>query len=582
MRTFYWIIVSCVFTTSVYAQKEAPKSVVVRRPVNTGYFTVGAGVGISSFFGDLNFSQNVNSLSSFRLNYFGQVEKRFGKLIGLSASGGFGKIAQNERSLARNINFETRLIQFGGALMFHFDWSAENKVSPFFSGGFNYTSFDIYSDMRDAQGNTYFYWSDGRIRVLPQKDSSENLINYSTLPTETQRDYTYETRQDETFDPSKNSTFSKNCFAFPITAGIKIKMAEFVDARISATYQITNSDYMDNYWNGVNDAFASVNFSLHYTIGEKYIAPEELAHKDVDFKSIMKEDADFDNVADILDECPHTPKGISVDSRGCPIDEDGDGVANYLDKEPSTLPGAVVNRDGITLTETELKKLYELRESTYMDKINKFYELPTEETLKKIAEDLNKVIVLEEASNSSNLPSSIASNNTTESTTTKEDLARGVNIESPQNQDLNVNLKEEKTIEKDVNTTYVKQSPENIVVEVKNNSEEPVKPESPAIKVVQDIVEIKKDTVSVTPDLNKVLEAQAVENTQKSAEVTSSTPEKVLVLPMPTHVRFADANADGMLQAKEITGSIDAYLEGEIDVTVTDIMDMIDYFFSQQ
>ena len=42
-------------------------------------------------------------------------------------------------------------------------------------------------------------------------------------------------------------------------------------------------------------------------------------------------DSDGDGVYDSLDECPGTPKGVKVDSKGCPLDSDGDGV--YDDKD---------------------------------------------------------------------------------------------------------------------------------------------------------------------------------------------------------------------------------------------------------
>ena len=49
-----------------------------------------------------------------------------------------------------------------------------------------------------------------------------------------------------------------------------------------------------------------------------------------------KEDSDRDGVIDIDDFCPKTPKGVTVDEFGCPIDTDLDGVADYKDTEPET------------------------------------------------------------------------------------------------------------------------------------------------------------------------------------------------------------------------------------------------------
>ena len=57
-------------------------------------------------------------------------------------------------------------------------------------------------------------------------------------------------------------------------------------------------------------------------------------------------DEDRDGVADKFDACPGTPRGVTVDERGCPFDTDGDGVPDYLDKCPNTPAGARVDADG--------------------------------------------------------------------------------------------------------------------------------------------------------------------------------------------------------------------------------------------
>ena len=57
-------------------------------------------------------------------------------------------------------------------------------------------------------------------------------------------------------------------------------------------------------------------------------------------------DTDGDGVPDYLDKCPNTPKGVKVDATGCPIDSDGDGVPDNLDKCPNTPKGCKVDADG--------------------------------------------------------------------------------------------------------------------------------------------------------------------------------------------------------------------------------------------
>ena len=57
-------------------------------------------------------------------------------------------------------------------------------------------------------------------------------------------------------------------------------------------------------------------------------------------------DSDCDGVPDYIDECPNTPFGVKVDSRGCPLDSDGDGVPDYLDECPGTPEGVEVDAKG--------------------------------------------------------------------------------------------------------------------------------------------------------------------------------------------------------------------------------------------
>jgi len=60
-------------------------------------------------------------------------------------------------------------------------------------------------------------------------------------------------------------------------------------------------------------------------------------------------DTDKDNVPDREDYCPDTPRGSTVDERGCPQDSDGDGIYDGLDKCPHTPPGTKVNANGCPL-----------------------------------------------------------------------------------------------------------------------------------------------------------------------------------------------------------------------------------------
>ena len=71
-------------------------------------------------------------------------------------------------------------------------------------------------------------------------------------------------------------------------------------------------------------------------------------------------DSDGDGVANRMDQCPNTPKGAKVDTKGCPIDTDGDGVFDGLDKcptvpAPGTVDGCPPDTDGDGITDDKDK-----------------------------------------------------------------------------------------------------------------------------------------------------------------------------------------------------------------------------------
>ena len=57
-------------------------------------------------------------------------------------------------------------------------------------------------------------------------------------------------------------------------------------------------------------------------------------------------DSDGDGVTDDKDACPDTPKGATVDAKGCRLDSDGDGVYDDDDACPGTAQGVRVDPKG--------------------------------------------------------------------------------------------------------------------------------------------------------------------------------------------------------------------------------------------
>jgi OOP family OmpA-OmpF porin len=62
-------------------------------------------------------------------------------------------------------------------------------------------------------------------------------------------------------------------------------------------------------------------------------------------------DSDGDGVFDGLDQCPDTPAGVKITGNGCPVDTDGDGIADHKDRcptvaAPGTPDGCPLDSDG--------------------------------------------------------------------------------------------------------------------------------------------------------------------------------------------------------------------------------------------
>jgi OOP family OmpA-OmpF porin len=119
------------------------------------------------------------------------------------------------------------------------------------------------------------------------------------------------------------------------------------------------------------DSLASI--GLMYRFGKKSDMPAPQANIDTDVDGILDmwdecpdtpqgvqvtsrgceilnidRDSDGDRVVDNADECPNTPAGVPVDPRGCSLDSDRDGVTTDRDRCPATSPGDIVDAYGCT------------------------------------------------------------------------------------------------------------------------------------------------------------------------------------------------------------------------------------------
>jgi len=332
--------------------------------------TISAGYGILTFYGDVGRDNQGYSFLRGRPGYDLRLSLPVTKGVDIHFDAIIGQLSANERFKDRNLNFISDIKTFSFQLSYNFEQirKSDSKIRPFISAGFSAFDFLSRSDLKDANGNPYFYWNDGTIRNVaensPNAGSAEIII----------RDYNYESGiRDLNLDGF--GLYRQNAYAVPVGVGINFEITRHVGLKLGSTMFFTFTNYIDNVTdnsiigrtgNNRNDWFLYTNAALTINLnpendsdgdGIKY-APT-LEEKNQLF-ALAVEDSDRDGIRDIFDECPNTEAGVEVDEKGCPLDRDADGVPDYLDKEPDSVMGAFVDENGVTLTDEEILKRYQI------------------------------------------------------------------------------------------------------------------------------------------------------------------------------------------------------------------------------
>lgn len=361
-------------TAPVVKTLPFPEDISTSNSLDVKPMMVGLGTGMFSFYGDLykkNFQNPMTSRIGFDLN----ISQELSPALQLSFYALFGKLGANEQQITRNLNFESQIRAGGINLLYNFDHflPKERIISPFTSIGLESLEYLSKIDLLDKNGNRYYYWSDGSIKNIDEKNA--NASNATNL----QRDYTYESDIRE-LNADNFGKYPERSFAIPLGVGAILKLSERTNFKIGTTLHYTFTDYIDGVTeksignrkgNNRNDIFMMTGFSIQYkltgfrnendTIDESYF-------KDVDYLALAKEDSDNDGINDGDDACQGTPPGVPVDSRGCPLDGDKDGVPDYLDQELKTPEKAIVNAEGVQLTDSLILQQY----LTYTDSTGQF------------------------------------------------------------------------------------------------------------------------------------------------------------------------------------------------------------------
>lgn len=177
------------------------------------------------------------------------------------------------------------------------------------------------------------------------------------------RDYNFETDL-RSFESESYGLgdYNQRTFGIPLEVGVTMDISERIAFSLGTEYHYTFTDFIDNAaYEGThapgkkgNDGFLFTHATLHFDMfSDPSTETVELLYADLEMDPIFFNDEDGDFVLDVADQCPGTPRGVLVDTLGCPLDRDYDGVPDYLDDEPDSETGAWVDEHGVTMDEDE-------------------------------------------------------------------------------------------------------------------------------------------------------------------------------------------------------------------------------------
>lgn len=330
---------------------------------------VAIGAGRLGFYGDL-YTKNFQSPLTARWGFDLNLSQRLTRYLQLNFNVMFGKLGGNERSMNNithpnlNNNFISEIRAGGVNLLYDFGNFIPDKYTfrPFVSVGISGFEFLSKTDLLDANGNKYHYWSDGSI-----KNMDEFAVG-SQYAVDLRRDYVYETDIRES-NVSLFGRYPERSFATVYGAGFVMKVTERVDVKLNFQMYITATDYIDgltkqNGGNKHKDKFTYSSIALQYDLIAKPIKIKKkkkptVDPNNVDWLAIDASDYDKDGVNDMSDDCQGTPKEVKVNSKGCPEDSDGDGFEDFRDDEVSSPKGAIVDTKGVAVNDEYWKKWYD-------------------------------------------------------------------------------------------------------------------------------------------------------------------------------------------------------------------------------
>ena len=321
---------------------------------------VSLGTGMLTFYGDIGSNHQGYHPMVSRLATTLRLINPLNDFLDLGFYVLFGQISANERTLTRNLNFNSNITTGGVTINYNFNHFLRKgrNVEPYIHVGLESIEFLSKTDLQDANGNTYHYWSDGSIKDLAENDpNADNAIDLV-------RDYTYESDiREQNFDGF--GKYQERTLGIPLELGANFHVGNKLKFRVGTAVHFTFTDLIDGVTNesvgnrigdARNDKLLYTHIAMSYDFNIKSKKKPKFDVIDEDSEQYYREDtidSDGDMVVDHMDRCANTPPGVVVDELGCPLDDDLDGVANSFDDELLSMEGALVDMKGVTMTDDQ-------------------------------------------------------------------------------------------------------------------------------------------------------------------------------------------------------------------------------------
>ncbi len=365
---------STTFSNEFIEDEETPNDEFLFKP------QLSLGTGMLTFYGDIGSNHRGYHPMVSRLATTLRLINPMNDFLDLGFYVLFGQISANERTLTRNLNFNSNITTGGVTINYNFNHFLKKgrNVEPYIHVGLESIEFLSKTDLQDANGNTYYYWSDGTIKDMAENDpNADNAVDLV-------RDYTFESDiREQNFDGF--GKYQERTFGIPLELGANFHVGERLKFRVGSSVHFTFTDLIDgvtseSLGNRIGDArndkmlYTHIAMCYDFNIKSKKKPKVDIIDEDSDkYYREDVEDADGDLIVDHMDKCPNTPQGVEVDEFGCPLDDDIDGVANSFDDELLSMEGALVDINGVTMTDDDHIENYR----RYKDSIGEFSQWDT-------------------------------------------------------------------------------------------------------------------------------------------------------------------------------------------------------------